>query len=102
MDTNTTTILQIIGSAVGGGGLLKIFEKLFSNNQVNELKKVIDSMREELDAAYERIEKLEKANETRVSIEQKNVILEVSMAHGKGCEYFDLCPIHKKYNELNK
>lgn len=102
MDTQTVTILQIVGSAIGGGGLLKIFEKLFSNNQVNELKKVIDSMREELDAAYERIEKLEKANETRLSVEQKNVILEVSMAHGKGCEYFDLCPIHKKYNELNK
>lgn len=102
MDTGTITLLQVIGSAIGGGGLLKLFEKLFSNNQVKELKDIIDSMREELDGAYSRIEKLEVANQTRVDVEQKNVIFEVSMAHGKGCEYFDVCPIHKKFNELSK
>jgi len=103
MDINLVTVLQGATLLVGGGGIYAIIKKLFSSNKVKELSDIIGQMRGQLEEAYRRIELLEKANRTRLLIEDRNVILEISMAHGKSCSYFETCPcpIHKKFNELN-
>jgi hypothetical protein len=99
MDLTPTLILTVV-SAVGGGTLLKIGEKIFGNNKIKELSDIISQMRKELDTAYRRIEKLEQVNTDRLGVEERNVILEVAMAQSVGCENGSKCPIRMKLDEL--
>lgn len=96
---DSATVLAIV-YAVGGATLLKVVEKIFGNNKVKELGDIIQKMRSELDEAYSRIGKLEQANKSRLGVEERNVILEVSIAQCVACESHKICPVKLKFDEL--
>jgi len=103
MDTQTVTLLQILGSAVGGGGLFALIKKLFSSNQVKELSDIIKTMGERIDEQDVKISELSKKVDESDSarIELSDELNRYKFAHTfMGlCSAKETCPIAMALNK---
>ena len=97
MDTNTTTILQVIGSAVGGGGLFAIAKKLFSSNRVKELSDIIKTMGERIDKQDAKILELEKkvddSDSARIELSEELNKYKFAFTFLGMCKEKETCPM---------
>lgn len=115
MTSTIQTLITIIGAVVGAGSLIIFFifynlNKRIKKNEadkseIDNLKSIIESMREDRDGLLHRVEKLEKRDLERekilIDVERENNIFKRAFNTGKLCEIpINKCPIYIKLNEL--
>ena len=115
MTSTLQTLITIIGAVAGAGSLIIFFifynlNKRIKKNEadkseIDNLKSIIESMREDRDGLLHRVEKLEKRDLERerilVEVERENNIYKRAWNAGKLCEIpIKKCPIYIKFYEL--
>lgn len=115
MTSTIQTLITIIGAVAGAGSLIIFFifynlNKRIKKNEadrseIDNLKSIIDVMRNDRDGLLHRVEKLEKRDLERekmlVDIERDNNIYKRAGNAGNLCNVpRENCPIHVKFYEL--
>jgi len=94
---DSATMILTVVSAVGGGTLLKVGEKIFGNNKVKELSDIIETMGKRIDKQDAKIIELEtKVNESddaRVALSENLNRYKFAHTFLGLCQHKDECPI---------